>query len=231
MKSLRFLGLSLVLALAPAAAFADDAAFFKERLGDAYAEASPVDKIVMLSVAKADKKFKDYKERKRVQAEVDAIVLAEVKKGKDSTEKLAILGKIRKDGTALVKELTTARRKEKKSYVSFSEPSSGMQGALAMSFVADVAGPAPSIDKLACLKQVRESTSWTSHRLAGPGLRHRRPGSRRGLREGQPRGQARHHQEDRGRHAGPQRPGAEVPRPLGPGRLDLDRAQGRQVPW
>jgi hypothetical protein len=162
MKPLRLLGLSMVLILAPSAAFADDAAFFKERVGDAYAEASPVDKIVMLSVAKADKKFKDYKERKRVQVEVDAVVLAEVKKGKDSTEKLAILGKIRKEGAALVKELTTARRKEKKSYVSFSEPSSGMQGALAMSFVADVAGPGPSIDKLACLKQVREATSWTS---------------------------------------------------------------------
>lgn len=163
MKSLRFLTLSLALILAPSAAFADDAPFFKERLGDAYADASPVDKLVLLSVGKADKVFKDYKERKRVQLEVDAVVLAEVKKGKDSAEKLAILGKIRKEGAALVKELTTSRRKEKKSYVSFSEPSSAMQGALAMSFVADTAGPAPTVEKLACLKQVREATSWTSH--------------------------------------------------------------------
>ncbi|MBL4850094.1 MAG: hypothetical protein JKY65_31585 [Planctomycetes bacterium] len=163
MKSIRFLALGLALILAPNAALADEAAFFKERLGDTYAAASPVDKLVMLSVGKADKVFKDYKERARVQLEVDAVILDEIKKGKDSAEKLAILGKIRTEAIGIVKELTTARRKEKKSYVSFNEPSGAMQGAIAMSFVADAAGPAPTVAKLACLKLVREATSWTSH--------------------------------------------------------------------
>lgn len=154
------LGLTLALC---GPARADEAAFFKERLGDGYAEASPVDKIVMLSVGAADKVFTDFKERQRASAEVDAIVLAEIKKGEDSAQKLSILGTIRKEAAEKVKAIGEERRKEKKAYVSFLEPNKNLQGAIAMSFVIDKAGPAPTIDALACLKEVRDATAWTAN--------------------------------------------------------------------
>lgn len=168
MKSFQFLallGLTLTLALS-GPTYADDAALFKERLGDAYAESSPVDKLVMLSVGVADKVLKDSKdakERQRAMAEIDAVVLAEVKKGKDSAEKLKILGAIRKEAAEKIKALSTARREQKKPYVSFLEPSRYLQGAIAMSFLADKAGPQPTIEALACLKDVRDATNWSSN--------------------------------------------------------------------
>lgn len=156
------LACALLLALSPLAA-ADDAEFFKEKLGEGYAAAAPEDKLVLISEGHADKKFQDSKDREKAQGETDAVVMAEVVKGKDSKEKLMILGKLRKAAEEKIKALSAERRKEKRSYVSFREPSRDLQIAVAVSYVIDAAGPAPTLDKLGCLKDVREATSWSYH--------------------------------------------------------------------
>ncbi len=133
----------------------------EDKLDKGYKEATPVDKIVMLAVVKND--IKDWKERQRVQRMVDSVFSGEVLKGKSSEEKLSLLGGMRKAVAAKIKETNKERRAAKKKTLWTLEPSNDWQAAIAMSYVVDTAGPAPTIEKLACLKTVRENTASFSH--------------------------------------------------------------------
>lgn len=152
----------LVLALLPGAAQANEVA---DKLGEDYKKAEPVDKLVMLSTAVTDKVFQSWKDRKKAQAEIDAVAAGVVSAGKTSAEKLSLLSKLRKDVAAKIKAATDERRKAKKkpTYIYFLEPNYTWQSAIAMSYIADTAGASPSLDKLDCLKLVRESTSASAH--------------------------------------------------------------------
>lgn len=142
-------------------ASASDAAM-GEKLGDDYKSASPKDKCIKIAVAYADKVFKGSKETRAAQAAIDEIFLAYVNKGETSEAKLKLLGELRKQTETECKALNDARRKENKKapYVRHKEPNSNLQLAVLQSYVVDAAGPTPSLDKLGCLKLVRECTSW-----------------------------------------------------------------------
>jgi hypothetical protein len=129
------------------------------KMREAYAKASAQDKMMFLAVAQKDKKL----HIKEAQSAVEQIVLKEIKKGKDSFEKLKILGALRKGVQEKLKVLNNARRKDKKPWVAFVEPELATQIATAISYVVDSAGVDPSLEKLVCLKLVRESTSWSAH--------------------------------------------------------------------
>ncbi|MGE0713154.1 MAG: hypothetical protein AB7N76_12035 [Planctomycetota bacterium] len=157
------LALALTLMALVAAPVRADEAAMAQKLGDAYTGAkTPSDKMVVISEAIADKKIQSSPDRRAAQAAVDAIYVAELTKGKSSKERLELLGALRKQTEQAIKDLNKARRdKDKKAaWASFMEPDSNIQQALIVSYVFDTAGPTPSVDKLACLKLVRECTSW-----------------------------------------------------------------------
>lgn len=135
---------------------------FARILGANYTTASPVKKITLIATGLADKLIKS-KDRRACQAEVDAIYLAEVKKGTSSADKLMLLGALRKAMADAIKTLNKDRRMSKKRGLSSMEPNSSFQAAIAMSYVADTAGGAATLSQLACLKTVRENTSWMGH--------------------------------------------------------------------
>ena len=135
---------------------------FAVTLGADYITASPAAKITMIATGMADQVIKS-KDRRACQTEVDAIYLAEIKKGASSAEKLTLLGALRKATADTAKALNKDRRKAKKRGLSSMEPNSSFQAAVAMSYVADTAGGAATLAQLACLKTVRENTSWMGH--------------------------------------------------------------------
>jgi len=138
----------------------DPAAAAATKLGDAYAKAGPVDRLVLLSVARQEKTL-DHKESGAAAA---AVVLGEIAKGKTPEERLRILGKLRAEAIAQVKTLNEARTKEKKPYLSLIDAESDVQNATAMAYLADVGGAAPTIDALAApLALVREATEWSAN--------------------------------------------------------------------
>jgi hypothetical protein len=131
----------------------------ENKLGAAYAKAASHKKIALIAVARKDALVK-YRE---AQHALDQVVLLEVKKGNNSEEKLKILGAIRQKAIHALKVINNERRKVKKSFVGFVEPDLSTQIAIAVSYVADAAGAKPALENLACLKLVRDSTSWTAH--------------------------------------------------------------------
>jgi hypothetical protein len=153
------LTVSLVASLA-ARAEDDPAATAASKLGDAYAKAGPVDRMVQLAVARQDKTL-DYKESA---AAATAVVVGEIAKGKTPEERLRVLGKFRAEVTAQMKTLNDARTKEKKPYVGMIDADSDIQNACALAYIADVAGGAPTLEALAApLALVRECTEWSAH--------------------------------------------------------------------
>lgn len=154
MKTSTFL-LALLL-LCPSIVFAQG---IDKKMGPSYGKKSPAEKYALLSTAVADKTI-TYKEG---QVALDNIVLKEIRKAADSKAKLVFLGTFRSTTFAKLKDINNARRLAKKSYVSPLEPNVSLQIAIAMSYVADAAGAKPTLAKLACLKLVRENTSWAAH--------------------------------------------------------------------
>lgn len=141
----------LVLGLASAATAHD-------KLGKDYDGAAPAEKLVLVSIAKADKVL-DYKE---ANAEIEAVCLAELGKGKTTKERLELLGALRSTAQERLKDINAQRREAKAQSVSFVEPSNDLQLAVAMAYIADAAGPVPTLETLGCLALVREATAWVS---------------------------------------------------------------------
>lgn len=144
------------LGLALAGAGADDLA---GKLGEEYQKAAPSEKIGRLGVAAADKAI----EYKALRPAVDEIASAEIAKGKSSEERLRILGQLRSETEAWLKKVNDERRAAKKQWVSMPEPDSNLQNAVALAYLADTAGPRPSLQALGCLKTIRECTTWSAH--------------------------------------------------------------------
>lgn len=154
MKALTVL-LSLAL-LAPSLAFAQGV---DKKMGPSFQKKKPAEKYALLSAAIVDKTI-TYREG---QVTLDNLVLKEIRKAPDSKAKLVFLGELRRKAFAKLKELNNTRRAAKKAYVSPLEPDVSLQIAIAISYIADSAGSKPSLAKLACLKEVRENTSWSAH--------------------------------------------------------------------
>lgn len=133
--------------------FADAA---DEKLGEAYTNAEPAAKLVMLSIAKGDKVL-DYKEADAANLHV---VLTSVAAGENAEAQLRILGDLRSRAIEELKAANAARKEAGERSVSFVEPATGIQQALAVAYLAESAGVLPSIDALAGLALVRECTSW-----------------------------------------------------------------------
>jgi len=148
-----------VLALALTLSSGARAGTVDEKLGEAYQKAAPAERVLQLAVATADKVLKSRDAR----AALQEITLGVVKPGETPEAKLKLLGAFRKEIKALTSAANKERRKTKKRYASTMEPSGDLQSALALSYISTAAGPKPSLDKLACLELVRESTSWSSH--------------------------------------------------------------------
>lgn len=133
-----------------------------EKLGEAYAQAEPAEKLVMIAVARQDKVFTP---QENPQKDVDELYLGEVNKGKSSEEKLKLLGALRKT----VEEKLKAKAEERKAagvknpHLSSVDPDGVLQTAIADSYVVDAAGPKPTLEALGCLALVRECTAWTAH--------------------------------------------------------------------
>jgi len=151
--------LSLALAATLSVGAVARAGVADEKLGEAYQKAKPAEKVLQLAIASADKVIKSQDAR----AALEEITLAVVKPGETPEAKLKLLGAFRKEVKALTDAANKERRKQKKRYASTLEPSGDLQSALALSYISTAAGPRPTLEKLACLALVRESTSWSSH--------------------------------------------------------------------
>jgi len=151
-----------LLALAGAgAALADDdpAAAAAAKLGEAYAEASPAERLAMAAVARRDGALKSQEARAVVNAVTDAHVIA----GETAEDRLRLLGSLRADAEARLDAINEERREADQRTASLVEPDSDTQVALAMDYVASVAGAQPSLEDLHCLALVREATAWSAH--------------------------------------------------------------------
>lgn len=131
----------------------------EEVLGDAWRQASPPDRLVLLSLAQADKQL-DYR---AVGPAVEEVVRGVVKAGETPEARLRLLGDLRKTAEEALKVKNEERRKAKAQTASFADASSHTQQALALDYVAAAAGPAPTLEALGCLKLVREATAWSAH--------------------------------------------------------------------
>lgn len=150
----------LAFAFLPAVALAGAA---DDKLGDAYKAAAPAEKVVMLCVAATDKVLDQSKEASPA---LEEVVRAALKAGETPEARLKLLGQLRTDAQAKLKTINEERQNqkpEKGKYVSFMEPDSATQQATIMEYVAAAAGPAASLEKLACLKLVRDCTSWMAN--------------------------------------------------------------------
>jgi hypothetical protein len=130
-----------------------------QKLGDAYAQAGPADRLVLISVASAEKVLAP----KETTQSIAAVTRAEVDRGASPKERLELLGKLRKDAQEKLKAVNKQRKSEKKSFASFREPESYYQQALALAYLAAEAGPQPTLEKLGALALVRECTNWSAH--------------------------------------------------------------------
>ncbi|RMG15820.1 MAG: hypothetical protein D6731_07450 [Planctomycetota bacterium] len=149
---------ALVFALASAGLSAANAQSATEKI-PGYGEASPAERLALLSVAGADKVLT----LRECNEAVAALVAAEVGKGKDPKERLELLGRLRAKAAEKLKELNKARKAEKKGFAALREPDSYFQQAVALQFISFAAGPKPTLEALGCLKLVRENTNWSAH--------------------------------------------------------------------
>jgi len=129
------------------------------KLGEEFKTADSTRKLVLISIASAERKL-NYKETADL---LRSVTLAELKKGRTSKEKLELLGKLRAAGKKAMTKINRERRKAKKSYASFREPTTAIQQAVAIQYVADTAGPKPTLTQLECLAVVRENTNWAAN--------------------------------------------------------------------
>lgn len=150
---------ALALALPLVCAAPARAAGPQEVFGDAWTQASHAERLALLSTAQADKTM----ESRDVQAAVEETVRAAIAPGETAAARLQLLGQLRSEAQELLKAKNEARKKESKRSASFTEPANDTQEAVALDYVAEVAGAAPSLEALGCLAQVREATSWVSH--------------------------------------------------------------------
>lgn len=150
--------LALALAL-PAVALAGGA---EDKLGEAYKAATPAEKLAMLCVASTDKTLDHSKE---VNPAVEEVLRAVLKGGETPEARLKLLGQLRTDAQEKVKAINEERKgkPEKPRSVGFIEPDSNSQQAVILEYVATAAGPAPTLEKLGCLKAVRDNTSWMAN--------------------------------------------------------------------
>lgn len=131
----------------------------QEVFGEAWTQASPAERLALLSTAQADKAM----ESRDVQAAVEETVRAAIAPGETAEARLQLLGRLRAEAQELLKAKNEARKGEGKRSASFTEPANDTQEAIALDHVAAAAGPAPSLEALGCLALVREATSWVSH--------------------------------------------------------------------
>lgn len=154
---------SIVLALSLAAtvlcAGPARAASPQEVFGDAWTQASPAERLALLSTAQTDRTV----ESRDVQAAVEETVRAAIAPGETPEARLQLFGRLRAEAQELLKAKNEARKKAGGKTASFTEPASDTQEAVALDHVATAAGPAPSLEALRCLALVREATSWSSH--------------------------------------------------------------------
>lgn len=154
---------SIVLALSLAAtvlyAGPARAASPQEVFGDAWTQASPAERLALLSTAQTDRTV----ESRDVQAAVEETVRAAIAPGETPEARLQLFGRLRAEAQELLKAKNEARKKAGGKPASFTEPASDTQEAVALDHVATAAGPAPSLEALRCLALVREATSWSSH--------------------------------------------------------------------
>jgi hypothetical protein len=129
------------------------------KLGEAFAAATPADKLVLISVAAKDKVLNT----KETSAMVGSVTTAEVDRATGPKERLQILGKLRAEATSKLKAANKVRKGEKKPFASLREPESYFQQALAFAYISSAGGPKPTLEKLECLKLVRDSTVFSSH--------------------------------------------------------------------
>lgn len=161
MKRLALSPLALILAAATLAPAADDLGAV---LGEEYAKAKPVDKLVRISIALADRKLQGGKARSRAQEEVDAIFLEAMGRVKSAEDKLKVLGKLRREAQSKIRAEARERIEAKVAgFLRFLEPDPTIQRAVALNFIADRCGGRPSLEQLEALSAVRENTDWTSN--------------------------------------------------------------------
>jgi hypothetical protein len=131
----------------------------EELLGDAWRQASPAERIVLLSIAGGERAL----DRKTVDAAVEETVRAALAPGQTPEARLRLLGDLRREADERLKVKNEERKRAKSRAVGFAEPDDATQQALALEYVAAAAGAAPSLEALGCLRLVREATSWTAH--------------------------------------------------------------------
>lgn len=130
----------------------------EDKLGAAYVEASPVEKMVLLSTARSENVL-PYPATSQA---VEETVRTAIGTGETPEARLRALGRLRAEAQDRIKELNVQRRQENKRAVSFAEPDNDTQLALSLDYVQSVAGDQPTLAELACLKLVREATSWAA---------------------------------------------------------------------
>jgi hypothetical protein len=130
----------------------------EDKLGEAYAKASPAEKVAQLSVAQTDKVL----ESKETRPALEEVVRAVLAGGATPKDRLELLGKLRADSKALVDPMNEGRKKEKKQFISLLDPETDTQLAVSLDYITSVCGDKPTLQELECLKLVRDSTSWGS---------------------------------------------------------------------
>lgn len=155
----RPIALTLTLAASLCALDVARAAGPQEVFGDAWTQAGPAERLALLSTAQTDRSV----ESREVQAAVEETVRAALAPGETAEARLQLLGRLRAEAQALLKTKNEERKAAGGRSASFSEPSNDTQQAVALDYVAEAAGAAPSLELLGCLALVREATSWVSH--------------------------------------------------------------------
>jgi hypothetical protein len=130
-----------------------------EVFGDAWTQASPAERLALLSTAQTDRTM----ESRDVQAAVEETVRAAIAPGETPEARLQLLGQLRAAAQELLKAKNEERKKAGGKPASFTDAANDTQEAVALDHVATAAGPAPSLEALRCLALVREATSWVSH--------------------------------------------------------------------
>ncbi|MCW8141946.1 MAG: hypothetical protein KIT58_23825 [Planctomycetota bacterium] len=150
---------ALTLALALIAAPLAHASTPEEVLGQAWANAAPAERMVLLAIAQSDKTL----ESRVVTPAVEETVRLALAPGETPEARLQLLGRLRTEAQELLKARNEERKKAGGKPASFVEPAHDTQMAVALDYVAAAAGAAPSLEALRCLRLVREATSWVSH--------------------------------------------------------------------
>ncbi len=152
----RLASLAALLALLAPVALAGAA---DDKLGEAFTRAAPAAKVVQLSIAQADKVL----ESKDVRPALEEAVRAAIASGETPEARLRLHGQLRTDAEAAMKAANDERKKAGGKPASLLEAEYDTQLALAIDYVSAVCGDKPTLEELACLKLVRECTSWVAH--------------------------------------------------------------------